>query len=383
MKKIFLLLLLIMESISINAQYYGDVSYVDTAVVDETLPDGFTYYSKEDNRYDAVYRVDDMLPEEIKAYNTLIANDSSIEVATAMINTARAWKNLKAAPPTIIEMYYLGNITPEDSLSSEYNGAQNIGFWLVNSTPVTIKKITITVSFYNERDEQVYDTKTGGKYCVLTFNNLIGRSTKDDYQDIFHNINNCLHNLKLAKASNKQLFYNRSAASAAIEKVDILYENGKRTNKVSLFDRGDTGKYGLSIDGPTAPFDYFLFNWSKVNKKNEPTEKPSSNTTNNMTPDVMPSFPGGNGALMSWLGRNISYPAQAAEHNIEGRVLVAFLVNEDGSISNVHVAKSVEPSLDEEAVNVVSRMPRWTPGKLNGKPIAVDYFVPVTFRLKK
>lgn len=98
--------------------------------------------------------------------------------------------------------------------------------------------------------------------------------------------------------------------------------------------------------------------------------------------EQMPSFPGGNGALMSWLSKNINYPAAAAENGIQGRVIVAFVVEPDGSISGVHVVRSVDPSLDREAASVVSRMPRWNPGKQNGQEVRVKYNVPVTFRLQ-
>ena len=97
--------------------------------------------------------------------------------------------------------------------------------------------------------------------------------------------------------------------------------------------------------------------------------------------EQMPSFPGGQGALMNYLNSNIKYPVIAEENGIQGRVVVQFVVGEDGSISNVHVVKSVDPSLDKEAVRVVKNMPRWIPGKQNGQSVTVRYTLPVTFRL--
>jgi len=96
--------------------------------------------------------------------------------------------------------------------------------------------------------------------------------------------------------------------------------------------------------------------------------------------EEMPSFPGGIGALMSWLSQNIKYPAIAAENGVQGRVIVQFIVEKDGSITNVKVAKSVDPSLDKEAARVVSTMPKWIPGKKGGSPARVNYTVPVTFK---
>ena len=96
--------------------------------------------------------------------------------------------------------------------------------------------------------------------------------------------------------------------------------------------------------------------------------------------EQMPSFPGGNAALMNYLSSNIKYPVIAEENGIQGRVIVQFVVGKDGSISNVHVAKSVEPSLDKEAVRVAKSMPKWIPGKQNGQAVNVKYTLPVTFR---
>ena len=98
--------------------------------------------------------------------------------------------------------------------------------------------------------------------------------------------------------------------------------------------------------------------------------------------EQMPSFPGGMGALMSWLSQNIKYPVIAAENGVEGRVIVQFVVEKDGSITDVKIAKSVDPSLDKEATRVVSSMPHWIAGRQNGNPVRVKYTVPVTFKLQ-
>ena len=98
--------------------------------------------------------------------------------------------------------------------------------------------------------------------------------------------------------------------------------------------------------------------------------------------EEQPSFPGGQGALMQWLRDNIKYPVIAAENGIEGRVIVQFVVSKSGSISNVNVVRGVDPSLDKEAVRVVSNMPNWTPGKQNGTTVNVRYTLPVTFKLQ-
>ena len=98
--------------------------------------------------------------------------------------------------------------------------------------------------------------------------------------------------------------------------------------------------------------------------------------------EQMPSFPGGPSALFEYLSKNIKYPVVAEENGIQGRVIVSFVVEKDGSITDVRVVKSVDPSLDKEAQRVVKSMPRWIPGKQNGSAVRVKYTVPVTFRLQ-
>lgn len=113
--------------------------------------------------------------------------------------------------------------------------------------------------------------------------------------------------------------------------------------------------------------------------------EPPKNEEENKVFDVVeeqPSFPGGQDALMAWLRDNIKYPVVAAENGIQGKVIVQFVVGKNGSISNVKVLRSVDPSLDREAVRVVSSMPNWTPGKQNGTSVNVRYTLPVTFKLQ-
>lgn len=97
--------------------------------------------------------------------------------------------------------------------------------------------------------------------------------------------------------------------------------------------------------------------------------------------EQMPSFPGGISGLRTYLNQNIRYPAEAQENCVQGRVVVSFVVGKDGHISDVTVLRSVDPSLDKEAIRVVRNMPRWTPGKQEGEPVRVRYNVPVSFRL--
>ncbi len=96
--------------------------------------------------------------------------------------------------------------------------------------------------------------------------------------------------------------------------------------------------------------------------------------------EQQPSFPGG--SVNGWLSEHIKYPVVAAENGIQGRVVVQFVVEKDGSVSQVKVVRGVDPSLDKEAVRVISSMPKWIPGKQNGVSVRSRFTVPVTFRLQ-
>lgn len=96
--------------------------------------------------------------------------------------------------------------------------------------------------------------------------------------------------------------------------------------------------------------------------------------------EKMPSFPGGEKGLMEWLKDNVKYPDAAAKDGIEGRVIVSFVVDADGSVCQPSVLKSVDPLLDNEALRVVNAMPKWTPGESGGKPVAVRFTLPVSFK---
>lgn len=117
--------------------------------------------------------------------------------------------------------------------------------------------------------------------------------------------------------------------------------------------------------------------------RSEPLNKPQPVNSTRVYDVVeqMPSFPGGISGLRTYLNQNIRYPAEAQEICVQGRVVVSFVVEKDGHISDVTVLRSVDPSLDKEAIRVVRNMPRWTPGKQEGEPVRVRYNVPVSFRL--
>jgi protein TonB len=98
--------------------------------------------------------------------------------------------------------------------------------------------------------------------------------------------------------------------------------------------------------------------------------------------DVMPVFPGGDEALLKFISDSTHYPIDAKEKGIQGKVITRFMVKKDGSVSDVSILRSVSPSLDNEAIRVVKLLPKFTPGKLNGKKVPVWFMVPISYKLE-
>lgn len=99
-------------------------------------------------------------------------------------------------------------------------------------------------------------------------------------------------------------------------------------------------------------------------------------------PQEMPEFPGGQEALAAFMKKEVKYPKKAKRAGIEGQVVVGFIVDKDGSVTDVTVAKGVDPLLDEEAMRAVRLMPKWRPGMMNGKPVKTKFNLPVRFKLQ-
>ena len=97
--------------------------------------------------------------------------------------------------------------------------------------------------------------------------------------------------------------------------------------------------------------------------------------------EEQPEFPGGMAECYKWISKNLNYPTISAENGVQGRVTVNFVVNADGSIVDVKVIRGVDPYLDKEAIRVVSKMPKWKPGKQRGKAVRCSFNLPVRFKL--
>jgi protein TonB len=119
-----------------------------------------------------------------------------------------------------------------------------------------------------------------------------------------------------------------------------------------------------------------------VEKKTEPEKKKEEPEKVFTSVEQMPQFPGGDAALMKYLSSHIQYPAMAAENNVQGKVILQFVVEKDGKVGEVKVARSVDKDLDREAIRVVKSLPKFTPGRQNGQPVRVWYTLPVTFKLQ-
>ena len=120
----------------------------------------------------------------------------------------------------------------------------------------------------------------------------------------------------------------------------------------------------------------------KVVKTTKTTKKADASNKVYEVVEQMPTFPGGDAALMKYLAENIKYPVSAQKAKEQGRVVVQFIVEKDGAVTSVKTVRSVTPALDAEAVRVIKAMPKWTPGRQGGQPVRVNYNVPVSFRLQ-
>ena len=163
---------------------------------------------------------------------------------------------------------------------------------------------------------------------------------------------------------------------------------------------GPDGKFKLEVsDGDDLEAMYIGYESVKIvvnkafseagNKYPMPLRKESATESDDSNPnkvydvvDEMPKFPGGTGALFEYLARNVRYPAEAEKAGIQGRVIVSFVVEKDGRVSNAKTIKAIHPALDAEALRLINGMPKWTPGKKNGEAARVQYVTPVTFRLQ-
>ena len=164
-----------------------------------------------------------------------------------------------------------------------------------------------------------------------------------------------------------------------IKKDELVNEENMVKDQADLDEKVAVGT--KDQEGTKDRTDVAIRNDIAVNTNESEEKKEVANKVFDVV-EQMPSFPGGNEALMKFLSENVKYPVVAQENGVQGRVVVSFVVERDGSITDVKVVRSVDPSLDKEATRVVKSMPNWIPGKQNGAAVRVKYNVPVSFRLQ-
>lgn len=137
-----------------------------------------------------------------------------------------------------------------------------------------------------------------------------------------------------------------------------------------------TGSWVNKLNGMALPFSLKITETNPYNPGVVPPPPPPPAPV-----EEMPVFPGGHSAMMSYIARSVNYPQVAQENGIQGQVVVQFFIDQDGSITNATVLRSVSKELDAEALRVINAMPKWTPAKKDGEPVRVKYTVPVNFKL--
>lgn len=172
-------------------------------------------------------------------------------------------------------------------------------------------------------------------------------------------------------ADSIKVTFTSKAKPVAVRFNDLGLDNKYLANYVYVFKKGDNDIYSKKEQ-----------NEKESKSKEEQNESESNKIFNGDDVDQQPSFPGGTNALYTFIVSNLKYPVFAQEKGIQGRVVVKFIVEKDGSISNVEVDRSVSPSLDNEAMRVIKNMPKWIPGQINGKAVKVECSHPFVFRLQ-
>ncbi len=198
-----------------------------------------------------------------------------------------------------------------------------------------------------------------------------------DYQDAANDGNPPVNNL-IIKANYDSLGMvqvrdGNGYYKAFDDKFIYINEEGKVKNG----KRDSTWKGHFKNDGMSFTEEYKdgeLVRGTSVSEKGD-------TVTYEKTRETWPEYEGGLTALVNYLSHNIKYPTDARRNNIQGMVVLAFVVEKDGSISDIVVSKSVSPSIDQEAIRVLKKMPKWVPGRQFGRPVRTSYSVPISFTL--
>ena len=207
--------------------------------------------------------------------------------------------------------------------------------------------------------DRPYDNELCPSTILFSLTPYVNRDRGTVRGDFFHN------------ADSIKVTFTSKAKPVAVRFNDLGLDNKYLANYVYVFKKGDNDIYSKKEQ-----------NEKESKSKEEQNESESNKIFNGDDVDQQPSFPGGTNALNTFIVSNLKYPVFAQEKGIQGRVVVKFIVEKDGSISNVEVDRSVDPDLDNEAMRVVKAMPKWIPGQTNGKAVKVECSHPFVFRLQ-
>lgn len=218
--------------------------------------------------------------------------------------------------------------------------------------------------------EWVYFDTQGNKQSIVNYVNNIKHGLYFDYK------NNQITSGTYKNSLKDQLWSVASTAGRSIEAVS--YKDGKKHGKATYYHNNGKVKevqtYQAGVLVNTRRFD---LNGKELIEEEVPDEDfPVFSIV-----EQEPEFPGGSSKMMRYIGHKVQYPQIAIENKIEGRVYIRFIVEKDGSISNVEAIKSPHESLEKEAIRVVSNMPKWIPAKQRGKNVRAQFTLPINFRL--
>lgn len=159
-----------------------------------------------------------------------------------------------------------------------------------------------------------------------------------------------------------------------------VVERPQSADKLNVVD--EEPQVDLKDELPPPENDVELKTVDEVKDPEQPTAiDMENNPLNFRIVEELPEFPGGAVELMRWLTKNLRYPSSAQQRHVQGKVVAQFIVNTDGSISNIEILKSVDTSLDREAMRVLKMMPQWKPGKQDAKPCRTQVCIPIVFKL--
>ncbi len=229
------------------------------------------------------------------------------------------------------------------SLRKQYNSITSISI-LGSVSAAAI--LLISLSFTAKREIVIPVTDKG---VFITTDPIIPKVSPPEQPKIPSKLNNAFKNLKPVVVSDTQKITNQMAS------IDDINKNAVNGTVTDIPD--DT-------------------------LKSDPYIPPEEKDKVFITVEENPEFPGGEQALLNFIGANLKYPEEAQRNNIQGKVILKFVVNPDGSVDRIEVLRGIDPILDNEAIRVVKILPKFKPGKQSGVPVKVWFMLPVSFRMQ-